>query len=113
MARWITPKKRLAIYLRDRFTCIYCLRDLHDADCRDITLDHLIPRSDKGGNEAKNLVTACLNCNSSRQDKPLSRFCGPETRKHIRRNIKRSMRKYLKLAEAIMDGSINHEDIRY
>src|SRR4051812_35019306 len=39
--QWITAKKRLAIYLRDRMTCVYCLVDLHDADPRDITLDHI------------------------------------------------------------------------
>lgn len=106
-SKWITPKRRLALYLRDRFTCIYCLRDLHDADPRDITLDHIIPgHSD---HSSKNLICACRSCNSARGDKPLSRFCGPETRAHIRRNTRRSMGKYLKLAQAILDGKTGED----
>jgi 5-methylcytosine-specific restriction endonuclease McrA len=97
---WIRAEKRLAIYLRDRFTCIYCLRDLHDADPRDITLDHIKCRSRNGNdNHESNLITACRSCNSARQDKPLSRFAGPETIKHIRRNTRRSLKKYLVLAK--------------
>ena len=100
---WIRADKRLAIYLRDRFTCIYCLRDLHDADPRDITLDHIKCRSNGGHNHESNLITACRHCNSSRQDKALSRFAGPETIKHIRRNTKRSLKKYIKLARALRE----------
>lgn len=68
--KWIRPEKRLAIYIRDNFTCLYCGRILKDASSREVTLDHLVPRSDGGNNEATNLVTACLSCNSSRQDRP-------------------------------------------
>jgi len=98
---------RLAIYLRDRFTCIYCLRDLHDADPRDISLDHVIPCSAGGGNTPNNLVTACRTCNCSRQDQPLDRFAGPETRKHVRRNTSRSIKRYRRLAKAILSGEID------
>jgi len=95
---------RLAIYLRDRFICLYCCRDLHDADPRDITLDHLVPDSQGGSNDPRNLITACRSCNCSRQDLPLSRFAGPETRKHITRNRARAIAKYRKLAKAIIAG---------
>jgi len=101
---WIRPEKRLAIYLRDRFTCIYCLADLHDAKPFDITLDHVKTRSNGGHNHESNLVTACRSCNSARQDKPLSRFAGPETIKHIRRNTRRSLKKYVTLAKALIAG---------
>ena len=106
---WCRPDKRLAIYLRDRFTCIYCLRDLHDADPSDITLDHLVPVSAGGNNSEHNLVTACRSCNCSRQDTPLTRFCGPETRAHIRRNTRRSLRPYRRLAKAILAGEIEYD----
>lgn len=95
---------RLAIYLRDRFTCLYCCRDLHDAAPMDITLDHLVPDSKGGSNDPRNLITACRACNCSRQDKPLSRFAGPEARKHIARNRNRAIAKYRKLAKAIIAG---------
>ena len=103
--KWIRPEKRLAIYLRDRFTCVYCLADLHDADPRDITLDHIKTRSNGGHNHEANLITACRSCNSSRPDKPLNRFCGPETVAHIRRNTRRSLKKYKTLAAALIEGT--------
>ena len=101
---WIRPEKRLAIYLRDAFTCAYCGQDLHHTDPRDITLDHLIPRIDGGNNEPSNLITACLSCNSSKQDKPWRQFAGPMSQAIIRRNIRRSMAKHLSLAKAIIAG---------
>jgi 5-methylcytosine-specific restriction endonuclease McrA len=100
----IRKDKRLAIYLRDGFQCLYCLTDLHGADPRDITLDHVRAHGDGGGNHEGNLITACRGCNCSRQDKPLGRFTGPETRKHIKRNTRRSLKRYRKLAKAIIAG---------
>jgi len=109
--QWIRADKRLAIYLRDRFTCIYCLQDLHDADPADITLDHVQPVSDGGGNGENNLVTSCRGCNCRRQDKPLARFAGRETRAHIRRNLRRSLKKYRVLAKALIAGEVGFENI--
>jgi len=108
--QWIRADKRLAIYLRDRFTCLYCCRDLHDADPADITLDHVVCQSDGGSNDESNLVTACRHCNCERQDKPLARYAGPETRAHIRRNTRRSLKKYRTLAKAIIAGECGFED---
>lgn len=109
--RWIRKEKRLTIYLRDRFTCLYCLADLHDADPRDITLDHIRTRSNGGNNHESNLVTACRTCNSARQDQPVGRFAGPETVTHIRRNARRSLVKYRKLAKALLAGEVGFEDV--
>jgi 5-methylcytosine-specific restriction endonuclease McrA len=69
-SKWIRPEKRLAIYIRDGFSCAYCGRDLRNAAPEEVNLDHLLPRSAGGGNEATNLITACRSCNCSRQDKP-------------------------------------------
>lgn len=106
---WCRPEKRLAIYLRDHFTCIYCLRDLHGAAPTDITLDHLVSQSEGGSNNPDNLITACRHCNCSRRDQPLSRFAGPETRAHIRRNTARDLTPYRKLARAILAGEIEYD----
>jgi hypothetical protein len=95
---------RLAIYLRDSFRCVYCCRDLHGAHPSDITLDHVVANADGGGNEPANLITACRHCNCSRQDTPISRFCGPETRSDIRRLTSRSIARYRRLAKAIIAG---------
>ena len=111
--QWIRTDKRLAIYLRDQFTCIYCLRNLHGADPQDITLDHIQCQSDGGSNHESNLVTSCRSCNCSRQDKPLARFAGKETRSHIRRNTARKLGSYRKLAKAILSGEINHDDVNF
>lgn len=105
--QWIRTDARLAIYLRDRFTCLSCCRDLHDADPTDITLDHIVPRSSGGGNEPANLFTSCRSCNCSRQDKPLSRVLGPEARAHVRRNARRALKPYRTLAKAILSGAID------
>ena len=100
----IRPDLRLALYLRDRFTCVYCLADLHGAHPQDITLDHLVCDSHGGSNDPANLVTACRSCNCSRQDTPLNRFASVEVRAHIRRNTSRSITKYRRLAKAIIAG---------
>jgi len=107
--QWIRADKRLAIYLRDGFHCLYCLRDLHGADPSDITLDHLVCQADGGSNDEANLVTSCRHCNCSRGDQPVSRFAGKETRAHIRRNTRRSLKKYRTLAKAIMAGDMEHD----
>ena len=61
---WITQSKRLAIYLRDGLACAWCGEGIEDG--AKLTLDHLTPHSRGGSNGARNLVTACHRCNSSR-----------------------------------------------
>ncbi len=60
-SKWIRPERRRAIYARDNWQCVYCGAD------DSLTLDHVVPRAEGGGNESENLVTACLSCNSSRK----------------------------------------------
>jgi hypothetical protein len=69
---WIRKEKRLAIYLRDGLGCSYCGQGLEDEI--KLTLDHLIPHSHGGKNDAKNLVTCCQHCNSSRGNRDWQRF---------------------------------------
>ena len=65
-SKWIQPAKRQAIYNRDGRRCVYCgAYEDHDQTAQ-LTLDHLHPCELGGGNEAKNLVTCCLRCNSSK-----------------------------------------------
>jgi 5-methylcytosine-specific restriction endonuclease McrA len=107
---WCRPDLRLAIYLRDSFRCVYCLADLHGADPRDVTLDHVIAKVDGGSNKPENLITACRHCNCSRQDAPLKRFAGPEALAHIKRNTARKIDRYRKLAKAILKGEVGFEE---
>lgn len=58
---------RQNILARDRHTCQYCGR--RD---REMTLDHVIPRSKGGRSTWENLVTACHKCNGRKGDQSLS-----------------------------------------
>ena len=54
------PRKlsKREVFMRDRFTCQYCGKKAPD-----LTLDHVIPRHQKGGHTWENVVTACTRCN--------------------------------------------------
>lgn len=69
---WIRKEKRLAIYLRDGLACVYCGQSVEDGV--QLTLDHLICYKHRGTNHESNLVTACLQCNSSRGARPWKLF---------------------------------------
>ena len=69
--KWITKERRLAIYMRDNFSCCYCgcsLKNIEDP--KGIALDHLLPRVAGGNNDSTNLITVCRSCNSKRSDRP-------------------------------------------
>ena len=53
---------RYNIFKRDSYQCQYC------STTKDLTLDHLIPRSKGGKSSWNNLVTACKKCNSKKGD---------------------------------------------
>lgn len=99
---WIRPQRRLAIYLRDKFTCQYCGKDLHNVPAHSITLDHLKPRIKGGNHESNNLVTACHACNSKRQDKPWRSYATGGAIERITRTVRRKVN--IDLALAIIKG---------
>jgi 5-methylcytosine-specific restriction endonuclease McrA len=49
---------RREVFIRDHYTCQYC-----GSHNRDLTLDHVIPRSRAGKHTWENLVSACRQCN--------------------------------------------------
>jgi len=75
-SKWIRPERRLAIYARDNFSCVYCGASLESG--ASLTLDHVRPSSRGGSNDSANLVCACGHCNSARGNKPVARFCRDE-----------------------------------
>ena len=49
---------RFEIFNRDKFTCQYCGRQI-----KDLTLDHIVPRSRGGTHEWENIASCCFPCN--------------------------------------------------
>ena len=64
---------KLAVYLRDEMSCVYCGRGV-EADI-EMSVDHVIPSSKNGSDTGDNLVTACKRCNNAKGDSSLSEFC--------------------------------------
>ncbi len=54
---------RQNIFKRDRFSCQYC------GSGKNLTLDHIVPRSKGGKSSWMNLVTACRRCNTTKGDR--------------------------------------------
>ena len=54
---------RHRIMRRDGYTCVYC------GSKKNLTIDHIIPKSKGGDNSWKNLVTCCSPCNRIKGDK--------------------------------------------
>ena len=51
------------VYLRDLFTCQYCGCEYEQNNWKDLTLDHVVPRSAGGHSHWENIVTSCMTCN--------------------------------------------------
>lgn len=62
---------REAIHSRDRRLCFYCLCRLNS---RTRCLDHVVPRMHCGRNSYRNLVSACMDCNSQKSGKRADDF---------------------------------------
>ena len=69
LSRYIViPYKRVMltrqnVFKRDKNTCLYC------GSKKDLTLDHVVPKSRGGQSSWTNLATACKKCNSLKGDK--------------------------------------------
>ncbi|OFV97803.1 MAG: HNH endonuclease [Acidobacteria bacterium RIFCSPLOWO2_12_FULL_54_10] len=57
---------RKNILIRDHYTCQFCARTLVAAE---LTLDHIIPRSQGGKSAWENLVACCYSCNNHKGDR--------------------------------------------
>lgn len=53
-----------AVKKRDDYTCQYCSK----RTVKDITVDHVLPKSRGGKNSFTNLVCACFECNTKKAD---------------------------------------------
>ncbi len=64
-------ENRIKIYERDAYTCQHCRKQLTRFTA---TLDHVTPVSRGGDNGFNNIITACRECNSKKNVRPLGDF---------------------------------------
>ena len=57
-----------ALFERDNYQCLYCGKQLV---CRELTRDHIVPKSRGGRDSWMNLVAACRRCNQYKGDRQL------------------------------------------
>jgi len=67
-------KRREYVLLRDLLACMYCL-------CVATTVDHVLPLSQGGTNDVRNLVACCRKCNRLKGSGPVD---GPLIARRIR-----------------------------
>lgn len=72
----ISKPKKLAVYTRDSFRCVYCCRQFsfQDIGSKYLTIDHVIPVAKDGTHNWNNIVTCCLDCNLRKGDDDLMFF---------------------------------------
>ena len=58
--------ERMMLYARDKHICAYCGNRFED---RNLTIDHVLPKSKGGKNTWVNCVTACRTCNHKKADR--------------------------------------------
>jgi 5-methylcytosine-specific restriction endonuclease McrA len=63
--------RRAAILERDGPACVWCGREPWP---RDLTLEHLLPRSRGGHATPENLAPACRPCNRARRSRPVAAY---------------------------------------
>jgi len=59
----VPPVNRGEVLRRDGHTCQYC------GSTKNLTIEHVIPRSKGGSHRWENVVTACSGCNSNKGDR--------------------------------------------
>lgn len=57
---------RRAVLMRDNYTCAYCGEK---KPLKDMTMDHILPRSRKGPHTWKNVIACCFTCNQLKGDR--------------------------------------------
>lgn len=64
-------RKRLRIYERDDFTCVYCCTRF---EFKQLTIDHKYPQALGGSDDDSNKVTCCWSCNRRKGMKTYEQF---------------------------------------
>ena len=101
---WIRLHKRMAIYYRDHFDCVWC-RGVFPIDTLGygLTLDHL----EGSSNEVINLVTCCHWCNTSRHDATLDEWIERLVeRGHYASTVRKRLKRQISKPLITREGSI-------
>lgn len=77
------------VYVRDNYVCQYCGYNprTHD-DFIPLSIDHIIPHSNGGGNSMDNLVVACMKCNTTLGNKVFNSFIDKKEYLRYKSNLK-------------------------
>ncbi len=91
MPRQQVKLNRRNLFARDRNRCQYCGNHFPTSE---LTLDHVLPRTQGGGESWKNLVCACVRCNAKKGGRTPDQACMKLIRKPLepRRNPLISLR---------------------
>lgn len=89
------------VLIRDKYTCAYC-----DTRTRDLTIDHIIPRSRGGKSDFDNCVTSCKPCNSKKGGHTPSEVRMYLKKKPYQPTISEFLR--IKLSSMGIDDLLNH-----
>jgi hypothetical protein len=68
--RYISPKERQTIYMRDDYTCSYCGKRGGKLE-----IDHVVPICRGGIDDIENMATSCMSCNRSKGSKLVEEWC--------------------------------------
>ena len=101
---WSTSIREYVKEREKNDVCIYCGKK------KDLTLEHILPRSRGGPDTTDNAVFVCKTCNSSKGDKRLYEWFEIENRYKVPRIAEG---KYLKLLYSLheRDGTLNLSDV--
>lgn len=69
--RRISKKIRFEVFKRDGFKCAYCGKT---PPAVTLEVDHIDPKSNGGGDNMENLITACFDCNRGKSDITLDKI---------------------------------------
>lgn len=67
---------RNIIFYRDKFICQYC-GESFEKNIRELTLDHVVPKSKGGKHSVDNVVAACKPCNNRKDNNTPKEACMP------------------------------------
>ena len=84
---------RVGVFKRDNWTCQYCGKI---GNKKNMTIDHVVPKSRDGKNTFENTVTCCIKCNSMKGSKSVEQFYKEKGFKLYRKPVSPSLISFIK-----------------